>query len=71
MTAAPEYRTEIDTDESLAPTLRAVHEIWLRESDRFLSPVATEEAPFWTRWTRAISVRPVHGAVSPGMCSPG
>ena len=51
MTAAPEYFAKVRADETLAPTLRAVHEIWLRESDRFLSPVATKEAPFWTRWT--------------------
>jgi hypothetical protein len=51
MTAAPEYFADLRAGETLAPTLRAVHGIWLREADRFLSPVATEEAPFWTRWT--------------------
>ena len=51
MTAAPEYFAEVGPGETLAPTLRAVHEIWLREADRFLLPVTTQEAPFWTRWT--------------------
>jgi hypothetical protein len=51
MTAAPEYFADVRAGETLAPTLRAVHEIWLREADRFLVPVATQEAPFWTRWT--------------------
>jgi hypothetical protein len=51
MTAAPEYFAEVRAGETMELTLRAAHEIWLREADRFLSPVATEEAPFWTRWT--------------------
>jgi two-component system, chemotaxis family, protein-glutamate methylesterase/glutaminase len=36
---------------TLAPTLHAAHEVWLRETDRFLLPVALQEVPFWTRWT--------------------
>jgi hypothetical protein len=51
MTAAPEYPTEMSIGESLAPTLHAAHEIWLREATRFLLPVSTEEGPFWSRWT--------------------
>ena len=38
-------------DDILAPVLRAAHEIWIRETDRFLSPVIVGEAPFWGRWT--------------------
>jgi hypothetical protein len=53
MTAAPEYFAKVRADETPAPTLRAVHEVWLREADRFLLPVATQAAPFWTRWTTA------------------
>jgi hypothetical protein len=51
MTAAPEYRTQIGTGESLAPTLRAAHEIWLREANRYLLPLSMQEEPFWSRWT--------------------
>jgi hypothetical protein len=51
MTAAPNYSAKVHECGTLAPTLRAVHEAWLREADRFLSPVAKQEAPFWTRWT--------------------
>jgi hypothetical protein len=51
MTALSEYSAEVGAGETLAPTLRAAHEVWLREADRFLLPVATQEAPFWTRWT--------------------
>lgn len=51
MTAAPEYRAEIGGGGSLAPTLRAAHEIWLREANRFLLPVSMREAQFWSRWT--------------------
>lgn len=42
---------QVQDSETLAPTLHAAHEIWLREASRFLLPVATQEAPFWTRWT--------------------
>ena len=51
MTAAPEYKAEIGSGENLAPTLRAAHEIWLREANRFLLPVSMREAQFWSRWT--------------------
>ena len=51
MTAALEYSFDGRAGETLAPTLRAAHEIWVREADRYLLPVATQEAPFWNRWT--------------------
>ena len=51
MTAALEYSFDGRAGETLAPTLRAAHEIWVREADRYLSPVATQEEPFWNRWT--------------------
>ena len=51
MTAAPDYSAQGREGETLAPTLRSAHEIWVREADRYLLPVATQEAPFWNRWT--------------------
>ena len=38
-------------DDILAPVLRAAHEIWIRETSRFLLPILVPEAPFWNRWT--------------------
>ena len=51
MTAELEYSVDGRAGETLAPTLSAAHEIWVREADRHLLPVATQEEPFWTRWT--------------------
>ena len=51
MNAAPENKAGIASGESLAPMLRAAHEIWLREANRFLLPVIMRQAPFWSRWT--------------------
>ena len=51
MTAVPDYSAQVRAGETLAPTLRAAHEIWLRETSRFLLPVSMPETPFWSRWT--------------------
>jgi len=38
-------------DRPLASLLRAVHEIWIRETTLFLSPAILPDAGFWDRWT--------------------
>lgn len=49
--AVPEFATTSTSSGTLALTLRVAHEVWIRETNRFLLPVALQEAPFWTRWT--------------------
>jgi hypothetical protein len=51
MTAVPAPSPQIQRDRVLAPVLRAAHEIWVRETSRFLLPIIVREAPFWDRWT--------------------
>lgn len=50
MTVVHDHSVEGQDGETLAPALRAAHETWLRDTDRFLLPVI-REAPFWSRWT--------------------
>lgn len=50
MTARLEL-TDTAENKSLAPVLRAAHEIWIRETVLFLSPATREDAGFWERWT--------------------
>ncbi len=51
MTAAQQGTVNRQEDDILAPVLRAAHEIWIQETNRFLSPIIAREAPFWERWT--------------------
>jgi hypothetical protein len=51
MTAVQQGSARLHTDDSLAPVLRAAHQIWIRETSRFLLPIIVREAPFWERWT--------------------
>ena len=51
MTVSPEVAAPTLVRETLLPSLHAWHEVWIRETNRFLLPVAAQEAPFWTRWT--------------------
>lgn len=51
MTAVHDCSAKLHDDEVLAPVLHAAHEIWIRETNRFLLPVSVWEAPFWDRWT--------------------
>lgn len=51
MTAVHDGSSRIHSDGTLAPALRAAHEIWLRETNRFLLPITLRPAPFWPRWT--------------------
>ncbi len=51
MTPSPLELPETAEDQSLARTLKAAHEIWLRETTLFLSPSTTGAAGFWERWT--------------------
>jgi hypothetical protein len=37
--------------ETVDQTLRAAHEIWLRETDELLTPLLAPRADFWKRWT--------------------
>lgn len=51
MTAVQQRSVRRHEDDVLAPVLRAAHRIWIRETNRFLSPIIVREAPFWERWT--------------------
>jgi hypothetical protein len=51
MTAVQQNSVRRHEDDILAPVLRAAHQIWIQETDRFLSPIIVREAPFWERWT--------------------
>jgi hypothetical protein len=51
MTAVHDTPLKPQKDETLAPVLRAAHEIWIRETNSFLLPIIVREAPFWDRWT--------------------
>jgi hypothetical protein len=51
MTGATAAISDTRQTETIARTLRAAHEIWLRETNRFLLPVSLREASFWSRWT--------------------
>ena len=51
MTVVHDPSVRVRDGETLAPVLRATHEVWLRETNRFLLPIILREAPFWSRWT--------------------
>jgi hypothetical protein len=51
MTAVQQSSVRRHEDDILAPVLRAAHETWIQETNKFLSPVIVREAPFWERWT--------------------
>ena len=53
MTVVHDPLFRVHDGETLAPVLRATHEVWLRETDRFLLPIILREASFWSRWTAA------------------
>jgi hypothetical protein len=37
--------------QALARVIREAHEIWIRETSRFLLPICAPDALFWERWT--------------------
>lgn len=39
------------SEELLAPVLGRAHEIWIKETRRFLLPATLDTASFWDRWT--------------------
>ncbi len=51
MTAATAASSDTRTTETIARTLRAAHEIWLRETHESLAPLLAPQAGFWERWT--------------------
>lgn len=51
MTVVHDHSVQGHDGETLAPALRAAHDIWLRDTDGFLLPVIRREASFWSRWT--------------------
>lgn len=40
-----------DTDETLDVVLGPMHDAWVEEVRRFLTPATTPSAPFWDRWS--------------------
>ena len=51
MTGATAAISDTLQTEAITRTLRAAHEIWLGETNRFLLPVSLRETSFWSRWT--------------------
>jgi len=51
MRAVQQNVVGLHEEDILAPVLHAAHEIWIRETSRFLLPILVPEAPFWNRWT--------------------
>jgi hypothetical protein len=51
MTGVQQSSVASDNHDTLAPVLRGAHRVWIRETDRFLSPIMVPEAQFWERWT--------------------
>jgi hypothetical protein len=51
MTATYHVSAALQGEETLAPTLRAAHEVWIREASSYLVPISAPDAGFWERWT--------------------
>ena len=51
MTATQDRPREALAQQELGPVLRAVHKIWIAETDGYLTPISGPEASFWERWT--------------------
>src|SRR5688572_13332187 len=51
MSAAQDRLPESGARQWLGPVLRAAHQIWIAETDRYLTPITVPQAAFWARWT--------------------
>jgi hypothetical protein len=51
MTVAQDRSAGVHNHEGVGAVLRATHNIWIQETDTYLTPVIRPGASFWERWT--------------------
>lgn len=51
MTATQDWSRKVPAQQGLGSVLKAAHQIWIAETDDYLTPISVPEASFWERWT--------------------